>query len=157
MIVVPLAADCEELRRDLIERELPPVAALEPAEARRLSREGNLAVAAAWQPTIDTLPVDVTEVAGVDGAAASVPMRRYVPRPDPRPETPLAWRHRGGMGVAHRADPRVARPPRSEPWRLESLFLSGPPGSARGGAVALAPARQRRQPPRPWSPVPIAA
>lgn len=96
MIVVPLAADCEELRRDLIERELPPVAALEPAEARRLSREGNLAVAAAWQPPIDTLPVDVTEVAGVDGAAASVPMRRYVPRSDPRPETTLAWLHGGG-------------------------------------------------------------
>ena len=96
LIVVPLAADCEELRRDLITRELPPVAALEPAEARRLSREGNLAVAAAWQPPLDTLPVDVSDLPEVDGAGALAPMRRYVPRSDPRPATTLVWLHGGG-------------------------------------------------------------
>jgi acetyl esterase len=90
---VALAGDCSALRDDLLARQVPPVWSLEPEEARRLSREGNLATAAAWQPALDSLPVAVDDLAPVDGRVA---IRRYLPTNGEQPDTTLIWLHGGG-------------------------------------------------------------
>jgi acetyl esterase len=87
-----LAPDCEALRASLIEQQLPAVWQLEAETARRLSREGNLAVRAAWQPAVDALPVDVMPLPAM---GILPPMRRYVPS-DRSPEKTLVWLHGGG-------------------------------------------------------------
>ncbi|MBK9741255.1 MAG: alpha/beta hydrolase fold domain-containing protein [Actinobacteria bacterium] len=90
---VELAPDCAALRRDLIERAIPPVSALPPEEARRLSREGNLAAAAAWTPPLASLPVVVDDLPVPEGLVA---MRRYLPTGADHPTTTLMWLHGGG-------------------------------------------------------------
>lgn len=91
--VVPLAADCEALRRTIIENPLPPVWSLTPAEARRLNSEGNAVRAAAWRPPLADLPVDVDDIAG---SGSLVAMRRYVPSGGAEHAPAILWLHGGG-------------------------------------------------------------
>jgi len=92
-LVAPLSDDCEQLRRDLIERQLPPVWSLDAQTARRLHREGADAVRAAWQPPLDSLPVVTEDVVAVDGRPA---MRIYRNTETVNAAVTIAWFHGGG-------------------------------------------------------------
>jgi acetyl esterase len=91
-LLAPLAPDCAALRETLIGRRLPPVWQLEAEAARQLSRDGNLAVRAAWQPPVDGLAVTVTDLPAI---GILPPMRRYV-SDDTEPAVTMVWLHGGG-------------------------------------------------------------
>lgn len=102
-IVAPLANDCEDLRRFLIDSALPPVWTLDAATACRLYDEGVAKTRAAWTPPLDGLAVDVTDVPAAGGLAAA---RRYRPRTDRNGRPTIVWLHGGGwvLGDLEAAD-----------------------------------------------------
>jgi acetyl esterase len=87
-----MAPDCEALRRDLIERQLPPVWSLDAETARRLHREGSDAVRSAWVPPLASLPV-VSEDVDIDGLPS---MRRYSRTDGDDVGVTVVWLHGGG-------------------------------------------------------------
>jgi acetyl esterase len=92
-LVAPLAPDCEALRLDLIERQLPTVWSLDAETARRLHREGAEIVRAAWQPPLDSLPVATDDIAAAEGRPA---MRIYRNTDTSEAAVTVAWFHGGG-------------------------------------------------------------
>lgn len=93
-LIAPLAPDCVEVRDLLLRSDLPPVWQLEPDEARRLHREGSLALRSDWEPSLESLPVTAEDVPGADGVP---PMRWYRPTgPMEEVATTVLWMHGGG-------------------------------------------------------------
>jgi acetyl esterase len=92
-LIGPLAPDCAERRRTLIELDVPPVWSLDPAVAVQLSREGNAATAAAWEPSLDSLPVHSTDFAADESHVA---LRWYRHTQPAGARAVIMWLHGGG-------------------------------------------------------------
>lgn len=87
---VPLAPDCEALRRDLIANPLAPIWQLDAAEARALHIRLTIDARAKWVPPLSDLPVTSADV-----SSAGPAMRRYT-RDGADGTTCLLWLHGGG-------------------------------------------------------------
>jgi len=94
-LIAPLADDCEALRRDLLQQELPAVWSLDAQTARRLHREGADAVLTAWQPPLAALPVTFLDEPARAGRPAVRVYRRDTAA-DAEPPVVVVWLHGGG-------------------------------------------------------------